>query len=291
MNPAPSPTFPSLLRAAGAALQWRLLLVWVVLMLVPVAILTVPMWQLLSTGMDRSVHASALAQQLDMVAFTDLMSMHGKHAMTFTTAGIIALIVTLLLAPFLSAMAAMAARAPGTPGWRELVAGGLADYPRMLRMLVWSVVPLGLAAALGGAAMDAASEHGLSAITAADASLWSTPATLLTGVLLALAQASLDAGRAQLAIERRRSSAVKAWWAGCRMLARRPLHGLGAYLLIGVLGLGLAGVLALARLNVSGASLGGFIAALLLVQLSVAVLGAMRSARLFAMVALARAER
>ncbi|UUZ50047.1 hypothetical protein LP420_08415 [Massilia sp. B-10] len=126
---------------------------------------------------------------------------------------IIALIVTLLLAPFLSAMAAMAARAPGTPGWRELVADGLADYPRMLRMLVWSVVPLGLAAALGSAAIDAASEHGLSAITAADASLWSTLAMVLTGVLLALAQASLDAGRAQLAIERRRSSAVKAWWA------------------------------------------------------------------------------
>jgi hypothetical protein len=236
------------------------------------------------------VHAAALAQQLDLVALTDLMSMHGKNAMAFTTAGVLALLVTLLLAPFLSGMAAFAARAPGAPAWRELAAGGIADYPRMLRMLVWSVVPLGLAAALGGAAMDGAAEHGAKAITAADAGLWSTLAMVLTGVLLALAHASVDAGRAQLAIERRRRSVVKAWWAGCGMLWRRPLHGLGAYLAIGVAGLGLAGALAIARLNVSGASLGGFLAALLLVQLTVAVLGWMRSARLFALVALARSQ-
>jgi hypothetical protein len=207
MNPAPPPTFSALLRSARAALQWRLLLLWVGLMLLPVAILTVPMWQMLSNGLDRSVHAAALAQQLDLVALTDLMSMHGKNAMAFTTAGVLALLVT-----------------------------------------------------------------------------------LLTGVLLALAHASVDAGRAQLAIERRRRSVVKAWWAGCGMLWRRPLHGLGAYLAIGVAGLGLAGALAIARLNVSGASLGGFLAALLLVQLTVAVLGWMRSARLFALVALARSQ-
>ena len=113
----------------------------------------------------------------------------------------------------------------------------------------------------------------------------------LTALLMVLAHASVDAGRAQLAIERRRSSAVKAWWAGCRLLLRRPLHGLGIYLLIGAAGLGLAGALGVARLNVSGASIGGFIGAVLLVQLAVAVLGWMRSARLFALVALARADK
>jgi len=291
LNQNPPLSFSVLLRAARAALQWRMLLIWVLLMLVPVAIICVPLWQMLGAGLDHSVHAAALARQLDLVAFADLLSMHNKNALAFNTAGVLALAVTLLLAPFLSAMAAGAARAPTTPSVRELVAGGLSGYPRMLRMLVWSVVPLGLAAALGGVAMEAAGDHAANAITAADAALWSNLATLLTALLLVLAHASLDAGRAQFAIERRRSSAVKAWWAGCRLLARRPLHGLGAYLLIALAGLGLAALLALARLNVSGATLGGFVGALLLVQLTVAVLGAMRSARLFALVALARSQR
>jgi len=291
MNQKSPLTFSVLLRAARAALQWRLLLIWVLLMLIPVAVICVPLWQMLGAGLDHSVHAAALAQQLDMVAFTDLMSMHGKNAMAFTAAGVLAVAITLLLSPFFSAMAAAAARADAAPTVRELVTGGLSGYPRMLRMLVWSAVPLGLAAALGGAAVDAAAEHGANAITAADASLWSNLALVLTGLLLMLAQASVDAGRAQFAIERRRSSAVKAWWAGCRMLARRPLQGLGAYVLIALAGLGLAALLALARLNLSGATLGGFIGAIVLVQLTVAVLGAMRSARLFALVALARAQR
>jgi len=286
-----SPSFSALLRAARAALQWRLLLIWVLLMLIPVAIFTIPAWNLLSGALDHSVHADALAQQLDMLSFTDLMSLQGKHAMAFDSAAVLAAIVTLLLTPFFSAMAAGAARADAAPHWRALVAAGLADYPRMLRMLIWSLIPLGLAGALGGAAVSAAAEHGRDAITAAEANLWPNLALGLTALLMVLAHASVDAGRAQLAIERRRSSAVMAWWAGCRLLLRRPLHGLGIYLLIGAAGLGLAGALGVARLNVSGASIGGFIGAVLLVQLAVAVLGWMRSARLFALVALARADK
>lgn len=290
MNQTPALSFPVLLRAARAALQWRLLLLWVLLMLIPVAILTVPAWAVLGNALDHSVHAKALAQQLDMLTMTDLMSLHGKNAMAFSVAGVIGLIVTLLLAPLLSAMAASAARADGTAGFRELVGGAVAGYLRMLRMLVWSVVPLGLAAALGGMAMDAAASHASDAITAADGQLWRWLAMGLTALLVLLAHASLDAGRAQLAIERRRSSAVKAWWAGCRLLARRPLHGLGIYALIAVAGVTLAAGLAVARLNVSGASIIGLLGALLLVQLAVAVLGWMRTARLFALMALARAD-
>ena len=92
-------------------------------------------------------------------------------------------------------------------------------------------------------------------------------------------------------IERRRTSAVKAWWSGCKLVAARPLASLGVYFLITAAGLGLAAALAVGRINVSGASLAGFAAALLLVQVTVAVLGWMRSARLFALVELARSHR
>ena len=39
-----------------------------------------------------------------------------------------------------------ASRAPETPRLRALVSGGVDEYLRMLRMLVWAVVPLGVTA-------------------------------------------------------------------------------------------------------------------------------------------------
>jgi hypothetical protein len=278
-------------RAARAALQWRLLLLWVLLMLIPTAIVSLTLYQTLSAQLDYSVHAAAIAQQLDMTVFADLMAAHGKNAAGFSSAGVMALIVTLLISPLLSGMAATAARFPGTPGFRALVSGALAEYPRMLRMLLWSVVPLGVAVALGGMAMDAAAEHGARAIVESSADLAFHGALAVSVLLFALAHATLDAGRAALTIERRRTSAVKAWWSGCKLLLRRPLATLGIYIAISAVGLALAGALVVGRINVAGASFGGFIGALLLVQLTVAVLGWMRSARLFALVELARVQR
>ena len=125
---------------------------------------------------------------------------------------------------------------------------------------------------------------------AADAAPWKIGAIVLAAVLLVLAHATLDAGRALLALDRRRSSVFKAWWSGCRLLLARPVATLAAYGLVSALGLGLAALLAIARINLPGATLGGFIAAFVVVQLGVAVLGWMRSARLFALVEVARSQ-
>jgi hypothetical protein len=291
MNPTASFSFAAVPRAARGAMQWRLLLLWVLWMLIPTAILGLTLFQTLSAQLDYSVYAADMAKQLDMTVFADLMAAHGKNVAAFNGAGIVALIATLLISPLLSGMAATAARAPDTLGFRALTAGGLAEYPRMLRMLLWSVIPLGIAFAVGGMAMDAAAEYGADAILESSADLASHAALALTLLLLALAHATLDAGRAELTIERRRTSAVKAWWSGCKLLFKRPLATFGVYAIITGVGLALAAALAVGRINVSGASMGGFIAALLLVQVTVAVLGWMRSARLFAMVDLARSQR
>ncbi len=291
MNQTTPFSFSAVPRAARSALQWRLLLLWVLWMLIPSAILGLTIWQTLSAQLDHSVYAAEFARQLDMTVVTDLMAAHGKNAAAFNSAGILALIVTLLISPLLSGMAATAARAPETLGFRALTAGGLTEYPRMLRMLLWSAIPLGIAAALGGMAMDAAGEHASSAILESSADLAGNLALALSVLLLALAHATLDAGRAELAIERRRTSAVKAWWSGCKLLVKRPLATFGVYFLISAVGLAIVAALAVARINVSGASMIGFIGALLLVQLTVVVLGWMRSARLFALVELARSQR
>jgi hypothetical protein len=291
MNPNPPFTFSILARAARAALQWRLLLLWVLWMLVPTAILGVTMWQLLRASLDYSVHAAEFAQQLDMTVLTDLMAAHGKNVMAFTHAGVLALIATLLISPLLTGMAVTAARAQGTPGFRALTAGGLSEYPRMLRMLVWSVVPLALAALIGNAALEAAAERDAAAIVASDASLWSVLATTCMVIMLALAHATVDAGRAALALDRRRGSVVLAWWAGCKLLLARPFATMSVYALISAAGLGLAAALAVGRINLAGTSVAGFVAAFLLVQVTVAVLGWMRSARLFVLIELARSEK
>ena len=281
---APAFSFAAVPRAARAALQWRMLLLWVLLMLIPTAIVAVPLWQTLSDNLDYSVHAAALAQQLDMTAIADLLGAHGKSSSAFTNSAVMALIVTLLLSPLLSGMAVTAARAAQTPGFRGLAGGAISEYPRMLRMLVWAVVPLGIAAALGGAALEAAEKAAGAAITASDAAPGGWLAAGVMVLLFAVAHATLDAGRAALAIERRRTSAVKAWWSGCKILAKRPLATLGVYLSITAFGLALAALLAVARLNVPGGGMAAFIGALLLTQAIVALLGWMRSARLFALI-------
>ena len=291
MNPTTPFSFAGVARAARAAFQWRLLLLWVLWMLIPTAILGVTLWHTMSEQLDYSVHAAEIAKQLDLTAFADLMAAHGKNVAGFNAAGIIALIATLLIAPLLTGMAATAARAAGTLGFGALTAGGLTEYPRMFRMQLWSLIPLGIAAALGGMLMDASAKYGAAAILESSAERVDYAALALSALLLALVHATLDAGRAALTIERRRTSAIKAWWSGCKLLVTRPLATFGVYFLISAAGLALAGALVIGRINVSGSSTAGFIGALLLVQVTVALLGWMRSARLFALVDLARSQR
>lgn len=282
--------FAAVPRAFRSALQWRLLLLWVGLMLIPTMILGVTMWKMLGAQLDYSARAAEVARQIDLTVFADLMAAHGKSVAAFSIATMLTLLVTLLLSPLLSGMAASAARAPAPLGFRGLWSGALAEYPRMLRMMIWSLFPLGLAMAVGSAAMEAADDHVRTLAVEADGDVAAWLAMAVMALLFALAHATLDLGRAVLALDRRRSSAVKAWWAGCKLLLRRPLATLGVYLAISIAGLALAGLLVVARINVAGIHPAMFAAALLLVQLTVATIGWMRSARLFAMVELARSE-
>ena len=283
--------FSSLPRAARAALQWRLLLLWALFLLVPTVILTMPMWQILGAGLDNSVHAARLAQELDLGAIADLMGQSGKHSASFNNAGMLAVVFTLLLSPLLSGMVISAARAETTLGFGDLIGGGVREYARMFRSLVWAFVPLGIALGLGSAVMEVASKYGEKAITASEAETAGMLGMLVMALLFAIAHATVDAGRAALAIERRRSSAVKAWWSGFKMLLKRPVATLGSYLLISVLGLALAALLTLVRINLPFMGMASFIGGIVLTLLVVVAIAWMRSARLFAMIDLAKSMR
>jgi hypothetical protein len=277
--------------AMRAALQWRLLLWWTVLLLLPTLAASLPVWQMLGANLDHSVHAAQLADKLDMLAIADLIgNARERFGPAIGSGGIVALALTLLLSPLLAGMTIYAARAPRRPGFIDLLAGGAQHYARMFRMFVWSVVPLAIAGVLAGIAFKIAGKAAESAILESDAEQASRLALIAAVVVFALVHATIDAGRALLANERRRRSAIVAWWGGVRLMLRRPLSLLGVYVAVTGIGLVLAGLLALARLHVPALGAGGTAAAFLLTQLAVLVLGWMRSARLFAIMALVRAR-
>jgi hypothetical protein len=272
-----------------AALQWRLLLWWALLLLLPTVAAALPMWKLLSASLDHSVYAARLAERLDMIAFADIVGTAREHYGPALSAGsLVALVLTLLLSPLLSGMVVAASRAPQRLGMGALLAAGAQEYPRMARMLVWSSVPLGLAGLLGAGAHYLAGQAAETAPLEGDAEHAAHLALLATAVLLLLAHATVDAGRAVLAADRRRTSAVAAWLHGCDLVLSRPLAVLGTYLAVTAAGLVIAALLAFARTRVPALGTIGTIAAVVLAQLVVLVLGWMRAARLFALVALVR---
>jgi hypothetical protein len=280
-----------LLGASRAALQWRLLLWWALLLLLPTFAAALPVWQMLAANLDHSVYAAQLASKLDMLAIADLATSAREHyAAAMGSGGIVALALTLLLSPLLAGMTIHAARATRRPGFMDLLAGGAHEYARMFRMLLWSVVPLAIAAFVSGVAFKVAGKSLDNAILESDAEHATHIAMVVAALAFALMHASIDAGRALLANERRRRSAIVAWWGGVKVLLHRPFSVLGVYLAITGAGLLLSGLLALARLQVPALGTGGTIGAVLLTQLAVLVLGWMRSARLFALMALTRAR-
>jgi hypothetical protein len=273
--------------AMRAALQWRLLVLWAVLLLVPTLLAVAPAWGTLARAFDHSVHAAELARRLDLVALKDLIIL-------FKTADPsrnmpLAVLVTALLSPLLAGMVACAARADAPLRLRELVAGGIAQYPRMLGMLVWALVPLGVALGIGSGLSQAAKHHADHALLAADADFAQHLALLGNVLLFALAQLSVDAGRAMLALDRRRANPVGAWWDGVKLMWRRPVATIGSMLVIAICAAVVVGGLGVLRIALDGPGTGLFVLGIVLTQLGSLTLGWMRCARLFALVELGRA--
>jgi hypothetical protein len=276
---SPAAARNSLLQSLRPALQWRLMLLWLLALLLPTLAAALPVWTMLGEAFDHTVNAAALARRLDLVAIADVFSLHTRHASALAGGSGVALALTLLLSPLLTGAAITAARAPAPLGFAALAAGGVREYGRLLRMLLWAVVPLGVAAFLGALVLDAADGQAAGAVMGA---------TLVAVLLALLAHATLDLGRAVLALDRRRSSAVLAWYHGLGVIARRPFAVFGLYAVVSLVGLGLAAALAVARLNLPALGAGSFLGGLLLAQLAVLALAWMRCARLFGLMELAR---
>lgn len=283
-------TSPRMAAAGRRALQWRLLLLWIAVPLIPTALLTVPLWQIFSAQLDNTLHAGELAQHLTLNAAGDLIGSVMSDGAALKSAGMLAVLIGVLSMPFLNGMVVTAARSAEAPGFGALIQGGLMEYWRMLRLMIVSLLPLGIAMGIGSAISDAADKYGQHAILQSSAEHAGMLANAALALLMVLALATVDAGRAQFAVSTRKRSAWKAWWRGCKLIVKRPRATLGSYVVLSVVGLVVFAVFGWLRINVPHANLIGFIVGLVLTQLAAATLGWIRGARLFALADIAKAQ-
>jgi hypothetical protein len=274
----------ALVHALWAALQWRLLLLWIVAMSIPTAIVAMPIWSRLGNLLDHSVHSAEWARQFDALAASDVVAQLGG----LTSVSVLSVIVTLLLSPLLTGMAVTAIRAPRSVSFGELLHGGASEYWPLFRLLLWAALPFGIAAIIGVVALAFAIVYGSGSILQSQADSALHAATIALVVLLVLAHAMVELGRAQLAADPELRSGRRALGRGIGVLMRRPFSALGIYVVVSILGYLLVLLLAMLRVRTTANDFSGFIAATVLTQSITVAIAWQRTARLFALTDLVR---
>jgi hypothetical protein len=276
--------------ARGA--QWRYLLVYVVGTLIPALVLCAPAHGFLEALFDHSTRENELVPALDSAAFIEVIKqltapegpdLHGAtHTMILTA--------LFLVGPALAGAAAVVADRDTPLRIRELLGAAGAYYPRMLRMVFVSIVPLGIAIGLSMAILHVAGRSEAHDVLETSATRTSLIAGIGVAVLVWLALSTVEVGRAVLVAEPERRSAFLAWWRGVRFFARRFPRVLGLCAVTTLVALAVAFALTALRLrlNVTGPALIGV--EFLVAQGAIAVLGWGRSSRLAGLVDLLRAE-
>lgn len=270
-------------KALWAALQWRVMLIWIVLMALPTAIAAMPMGHALSALLDHSVYADALAHKFDGLLMGDAITSAMRHNTGLGGAYSMAFIVTLLLSPFLTGVVVTAVRSVRYATLGELMHGGLRQYWRMLRLMLWSLIPYGIAFVIGSIAFRMASTHAQTAVLESVADHGYLAAKIILVVLVVLAHAIMESSRAQVAADESLRSATRAFGRGIMMLLRRPLATLGLYLGTSIVGYALVVLVGMLRIRTDAAGVGGYIVAILLAQLIVVILAWQRTARISAL--------
>lgn len=278
-------------RALAIGLQWKLLLLWFVFTLIPALIVARPLHGLLAKLMDHSVHASEWARSFHGLAMTDVFVNIGRHGLTAVeTASGLALLVMLLLSPFLTGMSVTAARANHRPGFGELMHGGLHEYWRLFRFMIWAFVLLIIAFGLGSIATHSADQRAAKDVLESSANFGRHVANIIMLVLLVIAHSMVEAGRGRIVADAGQHSATRAFFGGIGTLFKRPLSTLGMYLGVSIIGYVLVLVLGMWRVQLVSASWGGYALAFLVALLVVVSMAWMRTARIAAMGSIARAS-
>lgn len=276
----------ALCSAMAGAIQWRLLLLWLLAMLLPATVVAWPLSRTLGGLLDHSVDAGAWAQHFNANMFGDVVGSMAGHAGWLGGTVALGLLLTLLMSPFLDGMIVGTGRARKALGFGGLLQNGWVEYGRMFRVMLWSLLPYIVVVVIGGIGAHIANRHAEAAVLQSQADAWGHGAKWVLLAAFVLAQAIVESARAAFIADTGLRSATRALGRGCKQLLRRPLGTLGFYLVVSIIGLVIAGALGMARIHTTAVG-GGFWLALLLGQLIVVALAWMRTARLFALARLA----
>lgn len=275
------------LAALKSSLQWRIWLLWILATLLPTLLVATPLWATLQAQFGHSVHAAEIAAGQNVPLLLQGIMEIAEHMGWLSVSLGGATLLMLLLSPWLTGMVVASLRAGRRLGFGELVHGGLSEYWRMLRMLLWSVIPLGIALAAGGGVMGALRKSTEDAILASEVDDTARIGMIVAAILFVLAHATVEAGRGWLGADLGLRSVIRAWWRGLKLLLRRPLATLLVYIIAGIVGYGLALLFAWLRVRVDGVGTGPFVLSFLFGQAIVAMLAWGRIARLYGMADLA----
>ncbi len=269
------------------ALHWKLLLLWVLATLGCALLAAVPAWSWLGSVLDHSLQSDAIAVGKAPMRMIDALMAPTAPLTTLSGNIRIAALLMLLLSPLLVGATLVAARSAVRPGFGDLLRGAIGEFWPLLRLLLWSILPLGAAVMAGSAMYGLNAKLHEHAILASEVSRGSDIAMVVGIVLFVLAHASVEAGRGWLAADVNLRSAIKAWWRGAVLLARRPIAVLSAYLVPWIL----ASIVAVALLWLRQRTGGGLLLGLLFSCLIGAALAWGKVARLYALRALAESKR
>ena len=280
--------FGAVASAPFAAWQWRLLLLWLLMTLIVTAVAALPFLQAMGALVDRSTHVHAWARGFDALMFSDVGSALSREHAVLHGAGLASLLLMLLLLPWLNGMVVASGRAGRALGFGVLLQGGLVEYGRMFRLMLWSLVPYALAGFVAQLGFDRGDDRGDLAVLQSQADAASHLAWWLAGFVIVLAQAWVECARAAFIADAGLRSATVAMVRGLLQLLRRPISTVFVYLVLTAIGFAIALGFGLLRIHTLAVGTQGLLLGFVLSQLVVATLGWMRIARLFALADVAR---
>lgn len=278
----------ALSHALRGAMQWRLWLLWIAITGICALIASLPVWNWLGGLLDYSLLGDTVGSGKAPALLIEAL-MARDAPLGLLVGGIqSATVLMLLLAPLLAGATIAATRSRETLRFGDLLRGGISEYGPMLRMLIWSVIPLGIAILAAVVIMGVNETANAQAVLASELDTGRRIGLIVGGTLFVLAHASLEAGRGWLAADGRLRSAIKAWWRGLKLLLRRPFAVLSVYLVTTLAGLLLAMLMIGLRQHIDAYTGLGFVLSMLAGFGITVVLAWSRIARLFGMQALAQ---
>jgi hypothetical protein len=275
-------------RAMRRALQWRLLVVSPVVLFAAALATLFPLFRVLGEVFNYSPRWNELTA-LDSYTVAGIAKAFATPASTAITTGVqTSLVLGLLAAPFLAGAALVVADSDARPRLRALLSGAGAFYPRLLRMQLAALIPLGVAGLLASVVIRWSSRVGDAATSEGATHASSRIAWTLAIALVLVAQLVVDAGRARLAAEPTRRSAVKALGAGVKLILKRPGPALALGASSTVVALLVAAIVLIVRHQLAQTSFGAIALAFVLGQIAVAAIAWGHAVKLCGLVEIAR---